>query len=130
MEQITRLIAHYAQCPPRLSYGGPEGTCVKGKLYPKWPDEDSKLLGVGNIQVWAKTIPAIEKTLLIEGYCVVDACLDETGHLTPEAVPLWPEMEGHELYLIIYVDPHNRILVRAIGGFTSYKTRTSIRHLI
>ena len=129
MELITRLRAHYAQCPPRLSYGGSEGKNVTGKVYPKWPDDEvSKPLGAGAVQVWSNKILAIAEALPIEGYCVVDACLDETGRLNPEALPLWPEMEGHELSVTVYVDMYDRILMRAIGGFTSHKTRNAVTY--
>ena len=129
MELITRLRAHYAQCPPRLSYGGSEGKNVTGKAYPKWPeDEASKPLEAGAVQVWSNKIPAVAEALPVEGYCVVNACLDETGRLKPEALPLWPEMEGHELSVTVYVDMYDRILMRAIGGFTSHKTRNAVTY--
>lgn len=128
MEMVRRLKAHYEQCPPRLSYGGNEGKNVTGKSYQKWPtEEESKILGVGAVKVWYKKLSAKTDALPIEGYCVVDACLDETGRLTPDALPLWPEMEGHELTICVYVDMYDRIFMRAIGGFTSFKTIAAIR---
>ena len=126
-KMARRLRIHYEQCPPRLSYGGSEGKNIEGKAYPKWPtEEESKLLKVAVVKVWYKKLPATD-TFPVEGYCVVNACLDETGRLTPDAVPLWPEMEGHEVSICIYVDMYDRIFMRAIGGFTSFKTRAAIR---
>jgi hypothetical protein len=124
MELFDRLKIHYEQCPPRLSYNGLEGTNVIGKRYSKLPTaEELGPLGKDSLQVWHKKVPATTGTLPVEGYCVIEACLDVTGRSNPDALPLWPEMEGHELYIDIYVDNLNRILMRAIGGFTSYETR-------
>lgn len=127
MELIEKLIAHYKLNPPRLSYDGREGRDVKGAAYPSWPkEEEIKLLGVGSIAVWRGRIPGTKIELPVEGYCVVDACLDETGRFIPEALPLWPEMEGHELSIIVYVDRLDCVRMRAIGGFTTIKTRAEI----
>ncbi len=129
METINRLRKHYEQYPPRLSYGGTEGKNVTGKPYLKWPhEEESKSLGVGSVKVWHKRIPTVTSMLPVEGYCVVNACLDETGRFNPEALPLWPEMEGHELDIVVYVDMFDCIRMRAIGGFTFFKTRARMRH--
>jgi hypothetical protein len=128
MEMVRRLRTHYEQHPPRLSYGGNEGKNVTGKSYQKWPtEEESKPLGVAVVKVWCEKLSAKADAFPVEGYCVVDACLDETGRLTPNALPLWPEMEGHEISICVYVDMYDRIFMRAIGGFTSFKTRAAIR---
>lgn len=124
MKTINRLTNHYEQHPPQLSYGGSEGKNVTAKIYPSLPHEEmSKPLGVGSVQIWFKEFPATKTSLPIEGYCVVNACLDETGRLNPAALPLWPEMEGHGLRVMIYADMLNCIQMKAIGGFTTYKTR-------
>jgi hypothetical protein len=93
MEMISKLRTHYEQYPPRLSYGGNEGKNVTGKSYQKWPtEEESKPLGVAAVKVWYEKLSAKADTFPVEGYCVVDACLDDTGRLIPDALPLWPEM--------------------------------------
>lgn len=128
MELVNRLRMHYEKYPPRLSYGGSGGKNVKGKTYSKWPaEEEFASLGVAAIQVWYSKIPASTEILPVEGYCVVDACLDQSGHLTPDALPLWLEMEGHAIYINVYVDMYACVHMRAIGGFTSYKTRGAIK---
>jgi hypothetical protein len=128
MELINRLRTYYEQYPPHLSYGGNEGKNVTGKPYQKWPtEEEFDSLGIAAVKVWHKNLPARANAFPIEGYCVVDACLDESGRLTPNALPLWPEMEGHELLICVYVDRLDRIHMRAIGGFTSFETRAAIR---
>lgn len=128
METINRLKTHYEQHPPRLSYGGNEGKNVTGKRYQKWPtEEEFNSWGIAAVKVWHEKLPAKTDTFPVEGYCVVNASLDESGYLTPDALPLWPEMEGHELSICVYVDMFGRIHMKAIGGFTSYETRTAIR---
>ncbi len=124
MENIRRLRAHYEHYPPRLSYIGKEETSITGKCYQKWPkEEEYKRLGA---TVWHQKLPASADALPVEGYCVIDACLDNSGHLTPDAMPLHPEMKGHELSICIYVSMLDRIHMRAIGGFTSIETRATL----
>lgn len=128
MELINRLMTHYKQYPPRLSYGGNEGKNLTGKSYQKWPtEEELNSLGIAAVKVWYEKYPPTTDKLPVEGYCVMDACLDESGRLTPDALPLSPEMEGHELSICVYVDMLDRIHMRAIGGFTSFETRAAIR---
>jgi len=124
MEVIPRLRKHYEKNPPRPSYKGTEGKSMTGKVYSRWPhEEETRQLGVGAVEVWKERIPATQSILPLEGYCLVDACLDDTGHINTEVLPLWPEMEGHELLIVIYVDMFDCTRMRAIGGFTSRKTR-------
>jgi hypothetical protein len=126
MEVISRLKTHYEQYPPRLSYGGNEGKNITGKRYQKWPtEEEFNSLGIAAVKVWHEKLPATADTFPVEGYCVVDTCLDNSGRLIPDALPLWPEMEGHELSICVYVDRLDRIHMRAIGGFTSFETRSA-----
>ena len=128
MEMISKLKTHYEQYPPRLSYGGNEGKNVTEKNYQKWPtEEESKPLGVAAVKVWHEKLSAKADAFPVECYCVVDACLDDSGRLIPDALPLRPEMEGHELSICVYVDMFDQIHMRAIGGFTSFKTRAAIR---
>lgn len=128
MEMARRLMTYYEQYPPRLSYGGNEGKNITGKIYQMWPtEEESKFLGVASVKVWHEKLPAKANVFPVEGYCVVDACLDESGRLTPDALPLWPEMEGHELSICVYVDMYERTFMRAIGGFMSFETRAAVR---
>lgn len=122
MDIIERLKSHYERNPPRSSYGGSEGEGMRGTVYHKWPEgEDSKTLG--GVVVWQGDIAASSGALPPDGYCVVDVCLDPSGYETPDAFPLWPEMEGHALRVVIYVDMFNRIHAKAVGGFSSYKKR-------
>lgn len=89
MEMISKLKTHYEQYPPRLSYGGSEGKYVTGKSYQNWPiEEEFKLLGAAGVKVWYEKLSAKEDAFPIEGYCVVDACLDDTGRLIPDAIAM------------------------------------------
>lgn len=91
---INKLKTHYEQYPPRLSYGGNEGKNVTEKSYQKWPtEEESKPLGVAAVKVWYEKLSAKADTFPVEGYCVVDACLDDPKHFfsilrKPSAVDL------------------------------------------
>lgn len=127
MVQIERLTKNYTENPPRLSFNGSEGQSVTGMVHSEWPhNEEKEHLGDGSIIVWRSRIPAGTSPLPVEGYCVVNACLDVTGRSIPERLPLFQEMEGHELIIVVYVDKLGCIRMRAIGGFTSLATRSRL----
>jgi hypothetical protein len=134
---IKRLMGFYMklkmlhdQCSPRISYAGIEAKSVKREEYLYWPrEEEMKPLGPGAVQIWHKKIPAMRDAPPIEGYCFVEVCLDEAGSDIPKVLTLYPEMEGHELCITIYVNMYGRIQMKAIGGFTSHKTRADLHCL-
>lgn len=118
MHNVERLRTYYQKLPPCMSYGGSEGESLKGKVYAKWPEEELSA-SLGGPIVWRSHILAMPDVPVPDGYCSVDACLDSSGLQNPEALPLFPEMEGHELRVVVYVDCLNRIWMKAIGGFTA-----------
>ncbi|MDP1609399.1 MAG: hypothetical protein Q8L98_08840 [Chlamydiales bacterium] len=121
-----RLKTHYQQLSPKPSYDGMGGERIwSTKPYSQWPKEEEKI--IAGIPVFTKRFPASEKSLPIEGYRIVEACLDVSGCTNPEVFPLWPEMEGHEIWVTIYVDALNCIRMKAIAGFTLHKTREEIK---
>jgi hypothetical protein len=121
-----KLKKSYQELPPKPSYDGigGEGICPT-RVSPQWPKEEEQItLG---ISVWCERFPATEIFLPIEGYAIMEVCLDASGNMRPEVFPLWPEMEGHETWVVIYVDPLNCIRMKAIAGFTLHKTREEIK---
>ncbi len=127
MEKIAQLIQHYQSAPPRLSYGGSEGTGWDGLAYEKYPQEEANnSIGPGAQIVWSGKFQATRIDLPIECYCVINVCLDVRGNSIPTALPLYPEMAGHALDAIIYVDMFGCIRAKAIGGATTYATRNAL----
>lgn len=122
MDVITRLKKHYENRAPRLSFGGSEGDAVQTRSYDKWPEKETmQTLGV---VVWRDHVKASPNISSPDGYRVVDACLDVSGTLDPDALPLPPEMQGHELQIAIFVDNLDCIRMRAIGGYSQPKAQT------
>lgn len=127
MDQINRLREHYKSNPPRLSYGGSEGEGWKGLAFVSYPQEEAgKSLGLGTVIVWRGKFPSTNEELPVERHCVVTVCLDSWGNSNPEAIPLHPEMEGHAVDALIYVDMMGNIHAKAIGGATTHATRNAL----
>ncbi len=125
MEMVVKLTEHYKSNPPYLSYGGAEGTGWSALAFEKYPQEETnKQLGPGAVIVWRGKFEATRAELPIERYCVVTVCLDVRGNSIPEALPLHPEMEGHALEAVVYVDMLGCIRAKVIGGATTHATRT------
>jgi hypothetical protein len=126
MYNVEKIKCHYDNHPPRLSFGGSEGLSVKGTVFLKFPEEEFYRNSNG-ITVLHSKIEATNPSLSVDGYCLVEACLQIGGKEIPDALPFFPEMEGHSISVIVFVDWFERIRMRAIGGFTTYKNRAALR---
>ena len=119
MNIFTRLIAHYQNQSPMLSFREAEGYFTKAYKFSEWPKKEEKEIP-GRL-VWHDCILSTLDVIQPDGYCVVNTCLDASGFHNPKTLPLPPEIRGHKLHIMIYVDNLNRILMPAIGGFTAHK---------
>jgi hypothetical protein len=116
MNVFERLTKYYQTQPPRLSFGGSEGSALQMRVFDKYPDEEAtKPLG---ITVWRHRSTVNLDTAPIVGYCMVDVCLDFSGWSNPDALHLPLEMQNHELEIVVYLDRLDCIRMRAIGGYS------------
>ncbi len=116
MDVIERLIQHYLNQAPLLSFTAQEGDSLKVRQYHEWPEKEAgEELGA---PVWRGHEKASSNTPPPDGYCVIDACLDASGFKNPGTLPLHPQMRGQEIRIIVYVDTLNCIHMRAIGGYS------------
>lgn len=117
MNDIQRLQEYYQMYPPRLSYGGTEGSNLQMTSFERWPGEEAvKSLGT---TVYHSTVESPEAAS-VSGYCMIDVCLDMFGRSFPEALPLHPQMRNHTVKILIYVDLVGIIRMRAIGGYSGH----------
>jgi hypothetical protein len=114
MNTVTRLKCHYKHTPPQILFGGLVGN---DHLHKEWPEMlDKENLG---IRVWEKSIESnSDASCPVDGYYVIDECLDPRGDQTPPVLTLPLNTQGHDLHIIVYVDIFNRICMRAIVGAT------------
>lgn len=126
MEMIQKLKNHYEQNPPYLSYESNQGNGLKFTLRSERAGkEEFEFLGVGSAVVWRADIQDSEDVFPVEGYGIVEAILDVSGVSIPEELSLFPEMEGHAVNIIVYVDMLNCVRLKATGAYTSHETRSS-----
>ncbi len=119
MQNALKLKEHYETDPPRLSFGGTEG-CT---FHKDWPKSEYNESIEGSIPVWRHTEPRSDEGLSLDGYCVVNVCLDPSGRQIPEVLSLPKEMEGHEIRILVYLTSLDCISMRAIGGITNSSTK-------
>ena len=116
MNIIEKLTKHYQTQPPKLDFGGSEGTAFQTQVFEEWPDHEA-IKPLGGVTVWRYRTAVSPKDILNVRYCVVDVCLDVSGRDTPAALPLPPEMQNQPTEIVVYVDHLDCIRMRAIGSY-------------